>query len=1060
MRKSLNMITLTTFTSTTLMLFFLSTSAVFSVDKEVSLLTKKPMGAIAVAGRLDIDLHAEFMLNRTFEGDVALHWYNCGFSGGGRIHTKGGSFGDFGLHVHHSKRADRYPHAIRTPETQLCRFDGNDSMKANFPAEPAVVGNADMCLELWIRDTDPQGKEVILGWQSKDGKEASAPLVYPGKFKGSNKWRHLVVNCSGDTENWYIDGKKVSHGTRKMMIKPGHIMVLGGSTWDRPSFKGDLAAVRLHEKAMTTAEIIHNFKGGVKLGCTPVSWWRTEEDTWWVKESDHFRHCIDKKLMATWKPDSMKKFNERVPKMFELAEKTYRLYSQNLAMRIGVVSSRPEFRGDGIKYKIPIQPTKGGNYMGWDDKRGFGWSCQGPGHINPHEMVHGCQGQTGHMQGNYWEAHANFPQTYLGIYQTVPPLFCSRVSMFFPANGRVYYHARTMFEHLAQSEEYGPMFIAKLWYDGGTEKEKNEYPWSAFERLDPDPSTPLAYEWTRMVQRCVTWDFEIYGDKPKDLYTKDAARDPDQMLRHGRTFLHDDPYNKGWVRPAMEMAPQQLGWNICPLKITGDALTLELSGEIHKERGSDWRAGFVAVDDQGTPHYGAITSNVEKTTFKLKPGTKALYVVVAAIPKKILGIDMTGDFRSFDKERFPYRLRLSGCEPLDYMIPKKSTEQGSKHPHGGGFVAATATVDATAYVGPNAKVLGKAKVLGHARIEDYAIVKDNATVQDDAQVSGYSLVRDRAVIRDHARLRDYAIARGSTIIKDNARLLEHAGGQCKEISGDAVVKGVSWVGGKGLVQGTAMIDGSYRKGNDVNKGIWLTWSWANGHNDGEHDIDLGGLYAQYLFETQHPYLAWDTYGVTHGLVHGKPELKSYPDRKQSKSHSYTQTYQRKKKVDFSVQTAGTAMVFNGKDQFIEVPKALADLRDMMIAFTLKPNGGKPGQRLFEFARDGKTSMLLSPAGKNGKPIFLITVDGKTQMLRSNMALPRGKWATLKIILSDDTGIMQINGKTVAKSKITMNPEDLRATTCTIGCGLEGNFFHGELEDVSIYRTAETSHSSY
>ncbi|MBL7223362.1 MAG: hypothetical protein ISS72_05895, partial [Candidatus Brocadiae bacterium] len=1021
------------------------------MEKEKSLVTGERIGKLAVAGKLDIDLHAVFMVSRTFEKDTVLHWYNCGYSGGGRRNTVGGSFGDFGLHVPHTRRDEEYPHGVSTPESPAVHFDGGDIMKGNFAVEDAAAGAEDLALEVWVRDSKPSKGEVILGWQSEDGRETSAPLTYPAQFAGSGAWRHLVVNCTATEETWVLDGKKLSTGPRKMIIRKGHRMVLGGASASKPSFEGDLAVVRLHEKALSEEQIAHNFSGGILLGTELHSWWRLEKDQWWVKESAHFRHCVDKKEMAAWSKRDTARFHERVPGMFELAEKLHHLYSERLALRIGVVSSKPEYRGDGIKYKIPIQPSKG-NWMGWSGKLGFGWACQGAGHINPHELVHGCQGQTGGaMQGNYWEAHANFPQTYAGVYQTLPPTCCARVCMFFPANGRCYYHARLMFEHLAQTPEYGPMFISKLWYDAGTETEKNEYPWRAFTRFDPDPATPLAYEWARMVQRCVTWDFEIYGGKPADLYKQDAARGKDEILRYARVLLEPVPYEQGWWRAPMEMAPQQLGWNICPLKIASDEASAELSGYINKERGSDWRAGFVGVDAAGKPRYGKIAGVGETLRFKVGKGTKELYLVVCATPTKIMAVNMTGDFRSAEQERFPYKVRLAGCQPLDVLIPARPTETGARHANGGGFVAATAQADPTAYVGPQAQVLGKAKVLGHARIEDCAVVKDSATVRDHARVSGHAVVSGNATVRDRAKLRDCATVTGNTGVRDSARILEHGytDGGCAEIYGNATLKGVAWVGGR--VGGTAILDGHYRKSNLIDKGVWFTWSWGIGHNPGEHDIELGGLYAQYLFETQHPILAWDTYGATHAILHGNPKTVAYPDRKASKSYSYVQTYGRKQKVEFSVQTSGTALALNGRDQFLELPRGVADLHDLSVAVTLKHRGGKPNQRLVEFAADAKTRMYLTHADSAGRPAFVITKGGKTQTLRSSAPIPQGKWAELTLVLSGDTGILQIDGKTVAREGgITLNPDDLRATMCLVGRGLEGDFFAGELEGVSIY----------
>ena len=55
----------------------------FGLEKEQSLVTGEKIGNLAVSGKLLIDMHSEFMMNRTFENDTVLHWYNMGVSGGG-----------------------------------------------------------------------------------------------------------------------------------------------------------------------------------------------------------------------------------------------------------------------------------------------------------------------------------------------------------------------------------------------------------------------------------------------------------------------------------------------------------------------------------------------------------------------------------------------------------------------------------------------------------------------------------------------------------------------------------------------------------------------------------------------------------------------------------------------------------------------------------------------------------------------------------------------------------------------------------------------------------------
>jgi hypothetical protein len=197
-----------------------------AVDKEVSLLTKQPMGELAVAGRLSVDLHAEFMVSRTYEHDTVLNWYICGYSGGGgeggKVSKVGGNFGDFGFQVPLREREAKYPHAVTVDRVPAVRFDGGDFLKGNFEVEKKIAGAQNMALEVWLRSERPSKNEVMLGWQSRDGRETSAALRYPDGFKGSDRWRHLVVNCTPEREDWYLEGAKAGEN-RAMTLRPEHI---------------------------------------------------------------------------------------------------------------------------------------------------------------------------------------------------------------------------------------------------------------------------------------------------------------------------------------------------------------------------------------------------------------------------------------------------------------------------------------------------------------------------------------------------------------------------------------------------------------------------------------------------------------------------------------------------------------------------------------------------------------------------------------------------------------------------------------------------------------------
>jgi hypothetical protein len=846
------------------------------LEKETSLVTGEKIGNLAVAGKLLIDVHAEFMMNRTFEKDTVLHWYNMGISGGGKHSLEaGGSFGDFGLHVTHTERDKAYPRAVRIGDVPAAQFDGGDIMKGNFVIEASAMGDEDLAIEVWVQDKQPKQGEVMFGWQSADGKQTSGALTYPKAFKGSDTIQLITVNCTADSETWYINGRKVSSSDRKLRIAEGHNMVLGGASSLKPSFNGGLVALRLHTDAMTEEEIAHNATGGVMLGTDLHDWWRMEGDAEWrVDRSKHFKNAISRKgRLADMDERQLKEFEERLPGMFEMAEKLYHLYSERLALRSSVVSSKREYRGDGVKYTVPNQPSNG-SWMGWSGKLGFGWSCTGAGHINPHELVHGWQAQSGGaMQGNYWEAHANFPQTYAGVYQTTPGTVVGRVCMFFPAHGRSYYHDRLMFQHLAEEPEYGPMFISKFWYDGGTGNEDDQnYPWLTFPLIDPDPSTDLGYEWMRMLQKCITWDYEIHGDQPADLYKKEGAWDGPDMTRYGQVLLERIPYDKDWWRAPKEMSPQQLGYSVCPMKIDGGTATALLDGYISKQRGGDWRAAFVGVKPNGDPVYGDVVKTGGTAALKTA-GLDKLYLIVCAVPTRIMAINMTGDFRSFEQERFPYKLKLAGCAPIDVLAHKRPASGGKAHPNGGGFVATGAQVDSSAYVGPNAQISGNSKVLGNARIEDYAVVNDS-TVRDHAIVSGHALVEGNSLVQDHAKVRDWGRAIEGATIKDYGKVIEHGTQAKKVLAGYSTIKGVAHSFGN--VSGNSMVDGSYAKGNEVDKGRWFTWSWGKGKNAGEVDEEFGGIYMRMNFDTAHEWMAPDDFGATWGYLVGNPEFDEDP----------------------------------------------------------------------------------------------------------------------------------------------------------------------------------------
>jgi|GEM_PF-1618221 len=964
---------------------------------------------IAVAGKLLIDLHAEIML-AVDSNQIVNNWFNAGYMWG--------DFGDFGF----AGPRSQYPTVNNIEGIKAVTFNGKqmlkgsplvedkditDDVKGNLLAPASMIGDGEYSIEIWAYNPSVEPNETLISW-------GDGAVVYPdAKYAPASKWHHIVVVHNGNENKLYVDGSLKTVYSGSGTYRAG--FVIGSATDGSNGFSGSIAVIRVHENAMTEDQIAHNFAGGIALGTTfipNVDPSIPDDVVWGRSDNPKYKQLFSKHFRMMWEPEKdINKImtDETARKMLEEYEEVYDLYEQ-MGMAAPIVSANKKDRGDGIKYKINICINWGGGaFGGYNGARGCGYPIHAPGIVHAHELGHAYQTQQmGGLAGNWWETHTSWlakrfenRNSKFNYYNAMIPN-----AMFFISNGRNYYHCYHIFEQISLEPELGTMFIAKLWNTNG----RDAYPFLRAEQLFPDKIALLKDQWIKMARRNITWDYP------------DAVKNPKGVdIRMSRTLLEPIPYEPGVYRVPKEMAPQQFGYVTCPLEPKSSTVTVDLEGYIYPERGSEWRACLVAVNDKNESRYGEIFAS-GKSSMTLKPDEKELYLVVAATPKTMpiamAGDDPSADYRSFEQSQFPFKVKLIGCTPKDIWTPSRPTVPGKPHPNGGGFVAATAKVDKTAYVGPNAQVLDNARVLGYARIEDYAVVKDNATVRDHAVVSGHALVSGSAVVKDYAKVRDF----GSTtsVVAGFAKLAEHAvnGGTLTEY---ATAKGCAATFGNNY--GTSIVDGMYAKSNEISKGVWLTWSWGQGKNAGELDQDLGGIYAQYLFDKQHPYLAWDTFGVTHGYLVGNPKI------------------------------AGGILTLNGKNQFVEMPKDAADMHDMTIVLKVNWAGGSSKQYLWSAGADSKNYMYLSP-DYDGKITFAIVKNGRMQAVRSNGTLPKNRKTEVKLILSGDNASIYLDGKAVGENKkFTFNPEDVKPSVCYLGRGVDGGFFAGQIDEITIYSIA-------
>ena len=963
---------------------------------------------IAVAGKLLIDLHPDVMLTSNATGN-AVHWFNAGYCWG--------EFGNFGF----DGPPAQYPDCVSIDGHAGVAFNGKTWIKGDMVAGPELSGASNFSVEVWALQPKPAPGECLISWADK------GELDYPeaGIVASPEKWHHVaIVYTAGPTPGrvLYVDGVEKARTAGALTIATGGVFFVGCASDGARKYTGALSAVRVHSGALTPEQVQHNFKGGIDLGTVFLENIDPKvpptDPTWSHHTNAGMRAYFSKHFRTMWEPAKDEKgimTEAQARQQLDDYEQIYAFYT-TLGMHPPVVSANREQRGDGIKYKINIcNNWDGGAFGGYNGERGCGYPIAAPGIAHAHELGHAYQTQQmGAFPGNYWETHTSWMSKKFE-FKGKAFVYTYGAPNFFVSNGRNYYGSFHIFEQLSLDPAFGPLFIAKMWHKGRRDASgRPPFLWQIAETIDPNPATSLADEWVKMARRQITWDYPDADRNPKDSPVN---------RRTDRANIEPIPHMPGWWWIGKEWAPQQYGFNIVPLEPAAKTVTVDFQGYADPVRGSDWRACLVAVNGKNEARYGTIWHN-GRNTMALGDDEKALYLVVACTPSKVMDIEMAGDapsasFRSLEQDQMPYRMQLEGATPKDVWMPATPAEKGHPHRNGGGFVADTAKVDDTAYVGPNAQVLGTSKVAGNARIEDYAVVRDDATVKDHAVVGGHAMVIGDGVVQDYAKVRDFGTVEGGAVLKNHAKVLEH-GTDSGKVSGYATVRGFAHTRGA-KVYGSSILDGAYTKENEISNGVWLTWSWGAGKNAGEGDFELGGLYVQYLFNSNHTYRAVDTYGLTHGYLVGNPVI------------------------------ANGCIELNGKDQFVEMPNDVADIRDITVDVAVQWNGGARNQRIFEFAADKGACMYLTPAGDDGVLAFVIRKGGKEQVLKGREPLPMGQMSSVRVLLCEDTGMLYVNSNLVAQSDaITLNPEDIRATACYLGRGIAGDYFAGKIDSISVY----------
>ncbi|MFC1601610.1 lamin tail domain-containing protein [Candidatus Sumerlaeota bacterium] len=221
--------------------------------------------APAVAGALFVNLDAEGLAL-----GAATSWSNAGSAGG----SFANGFGD--------------PQVELVGGVKAVSFDGEDALVWGQTAPSGITGSSDWSLEVWVfNPVTERLEEGMVNWSPRNSgsyrvaefnygfRTQSGAYWHSGCEYGWDKsvplmgqWHHLVYTYDGGAngiERVYQDTVLDSAEEWPLNFAPGHPVVLGQSvngTGDyrtNRSLTGALAVVRIHDGALTPAQITANY---------------------------------------------------------------------------------------------------------------------------------------------------------------------------------------------------------------------------------------------------------------------------------------------------------------------------------------------------------------------------------------------------------------------------------------------------------------------------------------------------------------------------------------------------------------------------------------------------------------------------------------------------------------------------------------------------------------------------------------------------------------------------------------------------------------------------------
>ena len=148
---------------------------------------------------------------------------------------------------------------------------------------------------------------------------------------------------------------------------------------------------------------------------------------------------------------------------------------------------------------------------------------------------------------------------------------------------------------------------------------------------------------------------------------------------------------------------------------------------------------------------------------------------------------------------------------------------------------------------------------------------------------------------------------------------------------------------------------------------------------------------------------------------------------------------------------------NGSDNFLQLPYAVANHKELTVACWTYWRGSNTWQRLWDFGNDTDHYLFLTPSSGSGMR-FAIKNGGSEQQLTSSSRLTPNTWAHVAVTIGADAVSLYVNGKCLVSSdNITIRPSDINPVLNYIGRSQFASdpMYKGYIDDFRIYNYALT-----